>query len=541
MLKSRMTRRRLLEQSALAATALIAAPYVRGAHAAGKLSIGFWDHWVPGANNASQGAVRGMGREGEGRGLDRLHHLAGQQEPADHRRRGAGAVRPRHLRVPDLGAAGACAEPRAGRRHHGRADQAERRGQPDRRISRREPTASGSPCRPRVGSQIKGPCSRIDLMKKHAGIDVQAMYPAGSAPKADGLDARCHAQGRRGLPQGRPSVRHRPRHDRGQSSTPPARSSSRSAPTLVDAKGNITVKSDAGAPGARILREARAVPAARRAGLGQRLQQQVPDLRQGRADHEPAERLGGRQARRAAGRRAMLDPRHAVGPEGPLRAVPAVLLGHLELRQEQVGGQEPARAPLAAARRSRRWWRRARGYDLPVVREAAPTSRPGPRKARRRARSTTIPNPHNHQILSVAAAPAPPKIAHQIYTQAIHDQDGRAPSCRARRWRRRWPGPRASSKASCAPERAARARAARARRHGTAAASRSLHDGGRRMVDAALQAPSRAGSARAGAAALRRLHAAQVDDRVPDGAAADPADRAAGDLSGASIRCISRR
>ena len=36
-----------------------------------------------------------------------------------------------------------------------------------------------------VGSQIKGPCSRIDLMKKHAGIDVQAMYPAGEAPKAD--------------------------------------------------------------------------------------------------------------------------------------------------------------------------------------------------------------------------------------------------------------------------------------------------------------------------------------------------------------------
>ena len=36
-----------------------------------------------------------------------------------------------------------------------------------------------------VGSQIKGPCSRIDLMKQHAGIDVQALYPAGSPPKAD--------------------------------------------------------------------------------------------------------------------------------------------------------------------------------------------------------------------------------------------------------------------------------------------------------------------------------------------------------------------
>ena len=27
--------------------------------------------------------------------------------------------------------------------------------------------------------------SRIDLLKQHAGIDIQAMYPAGSAPKAD--------------------------------------------------------------------------------------------------------------------------------------------------------------------------------------------------------------------------------------------------------------------------------------------------------------------------------------------------------------------
>ena len=33
------------------------------------------------------------------------------------------------------------------------------------------------------GSQIKGPASRIDLMKQLAGIDVQAMYPAGGRRK----------------------------------------------------------------------------------------------------------------------------------------------------------------------------------------------------------------------------------------------------------------------------------------------------------------------------------------------------------------------
>src|SRR5947199_6592725 len=53
-MRSGITRRTALKTAALATTALIAATYVRGAHAAGKLSIGFWDHWVPGANNATK-------------------------------------------------------------------------------------------------------------------------------------------------------------------------------------------------------------------------------------------------------------------------------------------------------------------------------------------------------------------------------------------------------------------------------------------------------------------------------------------------------
>src|SRR3954447_9523081 len=56
-MRSRVTRRDALKTAALATTALIAAPYVRGAHAAGSLSIGFWDHWVPGANKATETIV----------------------------------------------------------------------------------------------------------------------------------------------------------------------------------------------------------------------------------------------------------------------------------------------------------------------------------------------------------------------------------------------------------------------------------------------------------------------------------------------------
>src|SRR3954465_10895593 len=43
-----LTRRSLLQTAAAAAaTTAISAPFVSGAYAAGKLSCGFWDHWVP--------------------------------------------------------------------------------------------------------------------------------------------------------------------------------------------------------------------------------------------------------------------------------------------------------------------------------------------------------------------------------------------------------------------------------------------------------------------------------------------------------------
>jgi ABC-type glycerol-3-phosphate transport system substrate-binding protein len=44
-----ITRRTVLHATALATT-MLTSPFVRGAQAAGKLSVGFWDHWVPGAN-----------------------------------------------------------------------------------------------------------------------------------------------------------------------------------------------------------------------------------------------------------------------------------------------------------------------------------------------------------------------------------------------------------------------------------------------------------------------------------------------------------
>lgn len=53
---STITRRMFLAGTGAVATT-VAWPHVQTAHAAGKLAIGFWDHWVPGANDALRKAV----------------------------------------------------------------------------------------------------------------------------------------------------------------------------------------------------------------------------------------------------------------------------------------------------------------------------------------------------------------------------------------------------------------------------------------------------------------------------------------------------
>src|SRR5438067_1490132 len=57
MLTRKLSRRSFLASTA-AASIGITAPHVRCAHAAGKLSMGFWDHWVPGANSATTALVK---------------------------------------------------------------------------------------------------------------------------------------------------------------------------------------------------------------------------------------------------------------------------------------------------------------------------------------------------------------------------------------------------------------------------------------------------------------------------------------------------
>src|SRR5712691_5002123 len=241
MRKSKLTRRRFLATTA-ATTALVAMPYVSHSQAGGRLTVGFWDHWVPGANNASKALCEEWGAKNKvevsidyitSQGNKNLLTIAAEAQarsghdifafpswqPADH----ANRLEPVDDIMTELikqnGAVNPTVEYLA--RANGR-------------------WLAVPAC---VGSQIKGPCSRIDLMKKHAGIDVVAMYPAGSAPKADAwtLDAMlkaaeaCHKGGNPfgiglGLTEDNVDTAGAIFHSYGAA--------------LVDAKGDVTVKSD---------------------------------------------------------------------------------------------------------------------------------------------------------------------------------------------------------------------------------------------------------------------------------------------------------
>ena len=60
---SQLTRRQLLKTAAVGGAFLAGAPFVRTSHAAGKLTIGIWDHWVPGANDVSRKLMEDWGKK----------------------------------------------------------------------------------------------------------------------------------------------------------------------------------------------------------------------------------------------------------------------------------------------------------------------------------------------------------------------------------------------------------------------------------------------------------------------------------------------
>src|SRR6201995_2280855 len=183
MSRNKLPRRQFVAAPALS-SAMISAPFVRSANAAGSLTIGLWDHWVPDANKASTDLINEWAEKekvavqidyitSNGR-KDEITIAAEAQAKAGHDilrmaswwpHAQTELLEPMDDVMKDLIAANGAVN-----------GTVEYLGQLNGKWH-------GVPLS--IGSQIKGPCSRIDYMKKYANIDVQAMYPAGSPPKAD--------------------------------------------------------------------------------------------------------------------------------------------------------------------------------------------------------------------------------------------------------------------------------------------------------------------------------------------------------------------
>jgi ABC-type glycerol-3-phosphate transport system substrate-binding protein len=416
MKKTKISRRRFVATSAAASATMIAAPFVRTAHAAGKLSIGFWDHWVPGGNDASKALCEEWAAKNKvdiqidyitSQGNKNLLTIAAESQaksghdifafptwqPADH----VNNLEP----VDDV-----------------MAELIKQNGKVNPTVeylARTEGRWSAIPAC--VGSQIKGPCSRIDLMKKHAGIDVQAMYPAGSAPKADAwtLDAMLKAAEacfKGGNPIG---IGLGVTEDNVDTAGVIFESF---GAALVDAKGKITVKSDQVRTALEYyLKLAQWLPPDAPAWDNASNNKYLVSGKGALIMNPPS---AWAVAKRDAPQVAEQLWTHGMpaGPAGRYAPFLPYFWGIWNFGKNKNAAKDLL---LFLSQRSsvEKMVDASAGFDLPAFEKLTDFkiwAEIGPPKGT----LYHYPNPHNHQILSVAAAPAPPKIAVQIYSQGIH-------------------------------------------------------------------------------------------------------------------------
>jgi ABC-type glycerol-3-phosphate transport system substrate-binding protein len=235
-------RRRFIAAAAAAAIA----PHVSTSRAAGSLSVGFWDHWVPGANDVLAKLCRDWAaKEKVDLKVDFITSLGSKllltitseaQAKSGHDLLSMGiwlpAAQAANLEPVDDVVAPLIAQygkPAAAVEYLGRKD------------------GHWIAVPATAGSQMKGPCGRIDLLKQHAGIDVVKMYPPEAPPdKAlteqwtwDAFLSAAEKCFKAGYPFGI-----------GMGQTADSTDSAGAifaahGAQLVDAKGNITVNSDA--------------------------------------------------------------------------------------------------------------------------------------------------------------------------------------------------------------------------------------------------------------------------------------------------------
>ena len=178
----KVSRRRFVGGTAALSSAMVAAPFVRGAHAAGKLSMAFWDHWVPNANGATEKAVKEWAEKEKVE--VQIDFITSQSNKllltaaAEAQARSGHDIMTLNTFLPARYAeqlVPVSAELDKLIAENGKVNATvEYLGKVGGKWLAFPAT---------VGTQFKGPCSRIDYMKEYAGIDVQKMYPAGAEPQ----------------------------------------------------------------------------------------------------------------------------------------------------------------------------------------------------------------------------------------------------------------------------------------------------------------------------------------------------------------------
>jgi len=418
MVSMKVNRRRFVAGTAAASAALVAAPFVRSANAAGKLSVGFWDHWVPGANKAVEALVKEWAEKNkvevsmdfitsQGNKL-LLTTAAESQAKSGHDILAFSTWLPSRYSE-QLVPMNDIMEPLI--KENGAVNgTVEYLGKLNGKWLAVPATS---------GSQIKGPCSRIDLLKKHAGIDIQAMYPAGQAPKADAWNLdnflkaaeACHKGGNPfGIGLGTTS----------DNVDAAGALFHAFGAQLVNAKGDIVVKNDQVRQVLDYYKK-----------LMQFLPPDVPSWDdasnnkflvsgQGSLIMNPpsAWAVAKRDAPQVA--EQLWTHGFPMGPKGRYAPFLPYFWGVWNFSKNQSAAKSLI-THLSQASSAEKMTNASQGYDLPSF-EKLTTFKVWAEESPPKGTLYHYPNPHNHQTLSIAAAPAPHKIAEQIYTQAIMTQ-----------------------------------------------------------------------------------------------------------------------
>ncbi len=417
MASSKVTRR-FVAKTAVVSSALLAAPFVRGAHAAGKLTMGFWDHWVPDANKATQALVdEWAAKEKVEVTVDFITSQGNKillTTAAEAQARSGHDVLAFSTWLPaayseQLLPVNDVVDPLI--KQNGAVNgTVEYLGKVDGKWLAVPAT---------VGSQLKGPVSRIDLLKKHAGIDIQALYPAGGPPKADSwtLDAflkaaeACHKGGVPfgiGLGTTSDSV-----------DTCGAIFHSFGA-QLVNAKGEITVKTDKVKQALEYWKKLVAFLPTDAPSWDDASNNKWLVSGKGALIMNPPSAWA--VAKRDAPQIAEQCWHHGFpsGPAGRFGPFLPYYWGIWQFSKNQSAAKSLL-THLSQPAAVEKMVVASGGYDIPAFANLTTLkvwAEEGPPKGG----LYHYPNPHNHQTLSIAAAPAPHKIAQQIYTQGVQTQ-----------------------------------------------------------------------------------------------------------------------